>query len=169
MHPFERGDIQQPVEDQFLDLIGAPQDPAYVRPPLQNERLNRDCIAYLATMQEKRRLGQKFARIKQILSDYSRLNPDPTEYRYEWTPQQRRAIVARYADQNARVATDYLHRPDGVLFSNPLPKATDPWAVYTGLKVETAVHIGEYLATRLYEEAHPNAAEPDSEAGSAQA
>ncbi|KAF0171451.1 MAG: hypothetical protein FD162_2983 [Rhodobacteraceae bacterium] len=171
VHAFERTAKPQPVEDIFLDMIGAPQDAGYYRPPHQNERLNRDCVAYLSAMTEKRRLGLRFKRIKDILSDYSRLHPDNSDQRHIWPPAERIALVERYSDQNRRVASEFLNRSNGELFSNPLPSESEPWREYPGLKVETAVHIGEYLANRLFQQAGPatNAAEPDSEAGSAQA
>ena len=154
VHPFERSDQLQPVEDVFLNLIGAPVDSAWEYPAPVNERLSRDCIAYLENMQQARRLGHKFTAINRILSDYSKRHPDLPEHRYVWSPQQRRAIVAHYAEQNARVAARYLGRADGVLFANPLPRASDPWAEYPGLSVEKAVHIGEYVANALYDAAN---------------
>jgi len=57
------------------------------------------------------------------------------------SPQQRREIIAHYADSNAKVAREYLGREDGRLFYAPLPNLDEPWEPNKGLTVEKVVPI----------------------------
>jgi hypothetical protein len=64
------------------------------------------------------------------------------------SPQVRRRIVLDNAELYEHIARDYLHRPDGTLFHEPLPDADEPWSPYPGLSVERAREITDYLHRR---------------------
>lgn len=57
------------------------------------------------------------------------------------TPRERREVISRYEESNARVAREYLHREDGRLFLAPVPSPDEPFVPFTGLTVEDLVPI----------------------------
>lgn len=63
------------------------------------------------------------------------------EKRHMLSPEQRLEILTRFAESNARVAREYLERPDGRLFFAPLPDPDEPWTPYEGLTVQQIVPI----------------------------
>ena len=146
---FEPAADRQPVEATFMAALGAPFGADLTVPPGKNERLNRDCIAYLSQMKTRRRLGPEFARIKAVLGAWSRENPDPPARKYALPPTARAELLAARAADNAHLARTYLGRGDGVLFAAPPPDPEAPWEPYGGLTTARAVEIGEYLALKL--------------------
>lgn len=151
VHTFERTSARLPVEQVFMENIGAPFPPGLIRAPLLNERLNRDCIAFLTQFEAAPRVDMKHQVIKDILIKYSVKHPDTPALKNFYTPQRRRQIVEAHAEANAYVAREYLGRADGRLFNNPLPKDSDPWQPYPGLRAPVAVSIAEFLAGEMYQ------------------
>ncbi|MEQ9692883.1 hypothetical protein [Shimia sp. SDUM112013] len=157
---FEKGDEQQPVERQFLESIGAPFSEEFTPPQLQNSRLNRDCLAFFTMMKEQRRIGPRLKLYKDILGEYSAKHPDPKEWKYFWSPQERSALLEKYEEANAEVAKTFLGRSDGQLFQGPPVSLDEAWEPYPGLTAEKAVEIGEYLAKGLYDKLHSSKKRP---------
>jgi len=155
---FERTAEQLPVEQVFMESIGAPCTPNLARPPILNERLNRDCTTFLTLFSTDRLQGMKYQAIKDLLIKYSLHHPDPAEMKNVYPPKRRREIVEAHAEANAHVAREYLGQEDGRLFSNPLPTDADPWQPYPGLRTRTAVAIAEFLASEMYQRITPERA-----------
>ena len=150
VHGFEATAEKLPVEQVFMNLIGAPFVPDLVLPPTQNERLNRDCTTFLIMFAASPRVDLKHQMIKDILVKYSQANPDTASLRNVYPPQRRHEIVESRNEGNAIVARDYLGRTDGRLFLKPLPVPDDPWEAYPGLRVQKSVAIAEFLASEMY-------------------
>ena len=147
---FEPGGNREPVEQRFLDSIGAVFQPEMHVEPTQNDRLNRDCLEYVGLLRARRRISAKYFTFFGILAEYSKQHKDPEEYRYVLPPDFRAGVMADNAQKNARIARKYFNRDDGVLFRQEPDAQQAPWAPYPGLSRAAAVRIGEYLADQLY-------------------
>lgn len=148
--PFEKSASNLPVEQQFLDRIGArikaPLRPAAVK----NETLSRDAVSFYSRFAEKPRIGPKHNLFKMVLSEYSGLHRDPPESRYFLPPATRAALVAEQAEGNRRIAAEYLGHPGEDLFSAPLPSPEDAWKPHKDLTPQKTIEIAEFLANGIY-------------------
>lgn len=148
--PFEKSASDLPVEQLFLDRVGArikgPLHPAQTK----NETLSRDALAFYAGFSEKPRIGPKHALFKAVLAEYSAGNRDAADARHFLSPAIRAALVAEHAEGNRRIAAQYLNRAGGALFDAPLPGADDPWQPHKKLTPQKAVEIAEFLANGIH-------------------
>lgn len=146
---FDPGNSETPVEKSFVEAIGADLDRQLLVPSRVNERLNQDCIAFLMSSSDKRRIFPFYRMANDILAIYSRENPDPVEYRYVLSPKQRRRIMMSVSEGNAEVARKHLGKADGILFDTASP-IDAAWRPYPGLSVERSTEIGIYLSRKLF-------------------
>ena len=149
---FEKGSGEESVERTFLEALGIPFHPEYEVSKAINAGLSRDCLEFMSTLSAKRRIALRFWVYGDILRTFAEKNPDPAGWKRVWPPEERRKLVERFADSNARVAREFCGRANGVLFQSPLPSDLDPWEPYPGLTPKKAVEIGEFLADRLFEQ-----------------
>lgn len=150
---FEMTKEQQSVGQSMLEMLGIEFEPVHESNEASNTSLNRDCLAFLSAMPTKRRIGYRNWIYANILREYSAKNPDPPEWKRVWPAAERRALIERFADSNARVAREYCGREDGVLFRGALPSDDEPWEEYPGLTATKAVEIAEFLADSLFDRA----------------
>lgn len=150
---FEMTKERQSVGQSMLEMLGIEFEPACESTDAANTSLNRDCLAFLSAMGTKRRIGYRNWVYANILRDYSAKHPDPPEWKRVWPAAERRALIERFADSNARVARDYCGREDGILFHGNLPSDDEPWEPYPGLTATKAVEIAEFLADSLFDRA----------------
>lgn len=150
VHPFERGESRLDVESVFLNAVGAPEGMELRKLETMNERLNRDCTAFLTLFQAQPRVDMHHQFVKDLLSEYSLAHPDPVELRHMFPPARRRALLQSCEAGNAEVARKYLGRGDGKLFTSPWPAADEPWTPYEGLRTRASVKIAEHVIGRLY-------------------
>lgn len=150
VHPFERGTTKQDIETTFLHLVGAPEGMPLRKITAMNDRLNRDCAAFLTMFEAKPRVDMHHQIIKDLLSGYSAAHPDSPDLCFVLTPAERRSLLEATAKGNAEVARKYLGRDDGVLFASPPPSEDTPWTPYPGLEVQKAVEISEHVMKGMY-------------------
>lgn len=148
--PFEKSGSHLPVEELFLETVGADLKGEFERAEVKNETLTRDALAFYANFTEKPRIGEKHDVFKNVLAEYSSLNKDPAEAKQFLSPEMRLELIAKYADGNRRIATEFLGRENGELFLAPPPKSDEPWVPYTGLTRQKAMEIAEFMANKLY-------------------
>lgn len=72
--------------------------------------------------------------------------------RFELPPARRRQILTLCADFNAKVAREFLQRPDGVLFHEPWPDEDAPFTPYDGMTLDKAVPIFLYVLMKQHQE-----------------
>jgi hypothetical protein len=83
------------------------------------------------------------AEVLDILSTGERMRPDP---------QEAAAFLDRFAESNAAVARDYLHRPDGKLFaSSPSPESARLPSLDTDRAVAIAAALWRWQQARVRE------------------
>ena len=80
-----------------------------------------------------------------MLQRYSEENPDQPEFKFTYSPQERRRILSKYHESNQQVAREYLHIESGKLFDEPEFLIDEPWAPYPGLDQTTRYAIASYL------------------------
>jgi hypothetical protein len=144
--PYEKGQINENVVADFLNIFDIEINKLFVAPPLTNRNtnsgFNRDVIEFLHLTNE----------LVEGEHDHSMLdfisNVLPQEYKkadfdsYGFiSPQKRREIIAKYEQSNRKIAIEYLNRADGILFYEELPQQDDEWEEYNGLKLEKALPI----------------------------
>ena len=76
---------------------------------------------------------------------YSKEFPDPPQFKYASSPEQRIQIIEKYQKQNENVAREYLDREDGILFYDEPPSLNEPWAPYPGINEESQKRIERHL------------------------
>jgi len=104
---FEKGNNDQPIEHQFLNVIGAPLPSDAVITKSQNTSMNRDCLAFFMDMATRRRIAPRFTMYANVLRMYSEKFPDPPEWKNAWPPSERRALLEKFSASNERVARDF--------------------------------------------------------------
>lgn len=139
----------KPVEQSFLETIGGGFDADLEVGRRINERLSQDCLAFLMNSPHKRRIYPFYWKTFRILAAYSKENPDPGDYKYVLSPDQRGDIMADVSEGNSAIARTYLDRPDGILFDGAASMDA-AWRPYPGLSVEKSTEIGIYLSRKLY-------------------
>ncbi len=147
--PFERCGKAISSEAMFLKAVELESGTGLTPVTAKNERLNRDCLQFLARMKTSRRIGRRFALIKDALAEYSKANPDEPAHLYFFPPKVRAQLVARYRESNDRVAKLYLGESQGALFHQAPPDPSEPWNQHPELRAQRAVLISEYLLERF--------------------
>jgi hypothetical protein len=146
---YEKGQLVD--DDICADFFQTAQLPAEGLPreaDPSNTRLSRDLLEMQRitnrlplTVQEKRKYHHALMALSRSPEVAPTLNDTPL-----WTGAQRRALLARFADSNARVAQRYFQRDD--LFLQPPPALdTDP-APYPGLRAEVVALVMGWLLAK---------------------
>lgn len=78
----------------------------------------------------------------QIFSDHNLLSPE-----------RRLSIIEQFSDFNSMIAREYLGRPDGTLFYDPLPDPEAPFIEYTEIPSETIILFFTNLFIDVYKSA----------------
>lgn len=142
--PYERGQIEENIIDDFLKIIGIERDEGLIEPPksTQNVGFNRDVIEFLRLTNElvvnehdhsmldfmNKMLSDKFLKARNEIYGFL-------------SPYKRREIISQYEASNRNIAVEYLNRPDGILFYEETPQQIDKFDDYKGFKFETALPI----------------------------
>lgn len=148
--PFEKVAGSLYFQEVFLNAVGISDVAGMKHVESQNDSLCRDCLEFYSNFKEAPRINPYHERIKIALARYSKLNPDPIEYRYFFSPKCRLEIIDRYAEQNARLGRRFLGESADSLFSSASPNLNEVWAEYPGLTVENSVRISEFLMKSLH-------------------
>lgn len=123
----------------FFRTAGLAVPEGLQEPPARNERLSRHALAWLTAIPRDSLTRPGRQELRRVLEDWSQHNPDPPELRYFFTPDERRAILARCAESNAALARRFLPDSDGVLFHDM--KVEETFAPYPGLPADVAAEI----------------------------
>lgn len=130
------------VVADFLEATGLGQL-EYEARPRRNERLHRfatDFILNHTTLQFG--VGAYFQVLEELIN-YAAQHDAPVEYRYVLSPQDRAALLERYAAINEATAQQYF---DGELFASVEPIDLDaPWSKFEGLDDEQLQEIEVHL------------------------
>ncbi|HOK96403.1 MAG TPA: hypothetical protein PK052_00960 [Anaerohalosphaeraceae bacterium] len=158
VRPYERGQLYRgDVAADFLHhILGLELTGEFVLPEKEvNTRLHRVVVEYkrLVNLLPLSR-SEKRSTVNPLraVSDYM-IQQGRKDYSV-FSPAQRLELLARYAEESAAIARDYLGRPDGQLFYDPLPDPNEDWQPYEELLEEDAKQINAYL-----EEHYPAALE----------
>lgn len=146
---FQGSKEKLPVEQEFLRCIGAEIRATLQPAPRMNEAFSRDALEFYIGFTEKRRIGPKHAIFKEVLSAYSKLNPDPPELQWFLPPAALKEIADAFEDGNSWVAKTFLSS-DRPLFEIAVPDIARPWKPYDGLSIAKAIEIAEFLANGIY-------------------
>lgn len=147
--PYESSNFSQGLERHFMSLLQAEWSDELQTVGRKNQRLSRDCLAFINEYPEKvRSRNPRFHRIIGELEAYSRENPDPAEFKYILPPQVRSDIVKGSRETNKLIAAQYLGNGSDTLFTEPEPSPSDPWAPYPGLTDEKRSAIRDFLLQR---------------------
>jgi len=144
--PFEKSAFPCGLERGFLRLLGREAGEDYHYPGVVNPRLSRDCIAYLDEWRKYATFND--SQLHQMilsLERYTAEHPDPPEYKFRLSPEERINILQQYADCNRSVAETYLPESDGILFSEAPPDINAPWAEYPGISDESFADIERFI------------------------
>lgn len=138
------------VQD-FLRVIEIPTDLSNIilsTTDNYNIRLSRELLDYklilnqLLKNEDPVRKDQLHYTLLEKLSEQPEFRQTNGEF---LTTQEKRDIISRYSESNAKVAREFLGREDGRLFYEALPEETKSDS-YPGLSVERAVEIGTRLS-----------------------
>ncbi len=84
-------------------------------------------------------------KVAELLENFSLIRTDNRDKKRLLSPQQRLEIIKRFDKQNMRLASEFLGRKNGILFSDPLPDINEKWQPYLGLKQEEIKPIVNYF------------------------
>ncbi|MEZ4433228.1 MAG: hypothetical protein R3F65_12535 [bacterium] len=149
VRPFERGQLQGgDVLDDLLAVIGYGPPVDWHRPLHHNRSLPTELTEAIRVL-VARLPPDTPARTRLRLSHHLRLGgwppgTDPVRYARQTTVA-RRALVERFAADNAAVAREFLHRSDGRLFDAPVETSGPVW---TGLTPEALARAGLFAWSR---------------------
>ncbi len=129
---YEKSQLQADIRLDFLNTVcpqieppplSTEQDTDSSSDPASNSSPDRATIELLRLVSEK--VAGKLAarRRTEILRQIVRHSPKalPFAPKNYMSPDEAASLVGRFAEQNAMVARDFLGRPDGTLFQEPLP------------------------------------------------
>jgi hypothetical protein len=131
---YEKEQLPEGICSDFCTCIGISADTEYrITRGRVNESFHWDLIEWVRLCNIHCADDKNFQqflvnRLKEINSAYA-----AGAQRHLLSPQQRNDIITRFGESNAKVAREYLNRPDGRLFYAPLPDPDEPWTVYEGL------------------------------------
>jgi hypothetical protein len=141
--------------DFIASVFGIEQLDGFVLPngSVSNPRLSESALEF------KRRLNRFYpedvaADILRPLLDYSAQN-EHSEGKGSWDgsifpPSRRRLLMADlFEEENAKVAREFMDRPDGCLFFEPLPDENLDWRP-PSISVDEAMKIGRYILHLKY-------------------
>jgi hypothetical protein len=131
----------------FLNILGLEPGERFQLPRQRlNSSWHRDPLEYMNLINAVTKAPSGDRELLAALAAYRPNRTRPAAYDgCLLSPADRLAVVEAYADMNARIARDYLGRPDGRLFYDPLPEVDEPWSAYRGMNRRTATEITRYL------------------------
>jgi hypothetical protein len=140
---FAGGDIFS----DFLCQLGLEMTEEFIRP---SKKIN---ASYRIDALEAMRLlnclplEQHQQELDAVLQHYSDQRGKDGDWPYPLlSPSQRLELCRQYQDSNAAIAREYLNRPDGRLFYDPLPDMAEAWQPYPGLSPDDVRTIAEFIA-----------------------
>jgi hypothetical protein len=138
---YEKEQLPEGIFHDFLGVVGLIPDESYILPKDKvNMSLNWDLIEIIRICNTRFKNDSQFSRF--LVEALTEINRDcKPEQRRLLPPGQRREIIQIYEESNANVAREFLGRPDGSLFTGPLPDPGEPWEPYEGLTLEKIVPI----------------------------
>lgn len=149
VRPYERGQLYQgdAAADFLHHILGIePTDEFLYSPNQVNSRLHRVVLEYKRLVNL---LGLPIAETRKMTDPLRELSADMLQQGRKdysvFSPAQRLELIARYAEENAAIASSYLGRPDGRLFYDALPDPEEDWLPYDELREEDARQINTYL------------------------
>ena len=148
---YEKEQLPKGICHDFLESVGlTPNDQYSVPKGRTDRRLNRDFVEILRICNSHFKDDPGFHRF--LVQSLDEINPKLDEEKKRMlSPQQRRDVIARYAEPNAKVASEYCGRTDGRLFYAPLPDPDEPFETYGGLTVEKVVPVFTQMMFTLNE------------------
>jgi hypothetical protein len=148
---YEEEQLPEGIFHDFLKSVGLTPDDRYSVPKGRTDkRLNRDFVEIIRICNSHFRDDFGFHRfLVQSLDDIN--SKIEEEKKRMLSPQQRRDVIARYAESNKKVALEYCGRTDGSLFYAPLPDQNEPFEPYQGLTVEKVVPVFTQMMFNLNE------------------
>jgi hypothetical protein len=127
----------------------------------QNARLDRDALEFKRIINRLEGLKEHKLQIGKYMIKYCESIDPRIKEAFQahglLSPQQRIQLLQAFAEGNAWVAREYLGRPDGTLFLEPLPRAEDPWTPYPGLGADKAAELAFYIYQAMQRESEGSA------------
>jgi hypothetical protein len=138
---YDKEQMPEGIYSDFLECIGLTLDENYsVLKRTPNHYLNWDFIEVIRICNSHFKDNIAFHRF--LVQSLEQVNSTIEEEReILLSPLKRTDTIARYTESNAKVAREYLGRPDGRLFYASLPDLDESWKPYDGLTVEKIVPI----------------------------
>ncbi|MCA9213814.1 MAG: hypothetical protein KDB27_12155 [Planctomycetales bacterium] len=143
----KRSDGNDIIHD-FLEAIGALSIPRNDSGYHLNSKLSRDALHYLYFHTNLRYGTREYNLVAKKLSEYSKANPTPPQYRNFFSPADRLAFLEKNAEENRKVAQEYFGTSE--LFDGPLPSLDEPWEPYPGLEKSALFEIESYVSPALH-------------------
>lgn len=122
-----------------------------------NPRLSRECLEFLQSAPDERRVAGVYLRVRELLGDYSAEHPDLPQHRSMLSPAMARELLSEFEAGNAEIAKRYFPESNGRLFEPFGPDEESGWEEYPGLDLRAAGRIAFYLIDRLSRRHAPRA------------
>ncbi len=138
---YEKEQLPEGIFHDFLGVVGLKLDDSYRIPQDKvNISMNWDLIEIIRLCNIQFKDDLRFHNF--LVNSLTEINREhKKENQRLLSPQQRRDIIEKYEESNAKVAREYFGRTDGRLFFAPLPALDEPWKPYEGLTVEKIVPV----------------------------
>lgn len=150
VRPYEKQQyVGGDIFTDFLHLLGLELTGDFERPARQiNTAYRTDAIEAMRLF-NLLPLQSYSQELDAILQHYSDISNRQGDWPYPLlSAAERISILRRHDASNIAIARDYLNRPDGQLFYEPLPDESQPWQPYPGLSGaqlhDIAVHIAQH-------------------------
>jgi hypothetical protein len=162
VRPYERVQFYKSdlVKDFIHNVFGFEVEDGYLF-----ETKNNNPRLSISAMEYKRFINNIFpdtvtsSQYNEVLLKYSKNDDGSSSQIYSDTgilsPSDRRKIVERYSEANARIFKEYLSSEDGVLFLEPLPEPNNLWVSGCPITTDKVSDISEYMLKHtplLYEQ-----------------
>ncbi len=141
LRPYEPAAIPLDViSDFFAKILGFPMPPDWTLPLKDREAVNatpnRDYVEFMRKFGRKKNLWPPAFRRKDVLdaalSDSAHYSQSTGTAAW-LSPAERRALLARHAEDNRQIAACFLDRPGHNLFAEAIPEDDEHWQAYAGL------------------------------------
>ncbi len=141
VYPYEKSQLPNGLMADFLNRIGIAPDafPAGTEAPSVNVTIETELIEYLRIANGLGPSQDEHARLLHALTEISRRWRAEGAFhrRNVFSPAQRRELLSVFEDDNREIARQFVGRPEGVLFVDPLP-ADDP--TWTPMALSPEIH-----------------------------
>jgi hypothetical protein len=125
VRPYEKQQNVPDIYGDFLRVLEVPDSHTYARPGKTNPSLNPVAIAAIQAVRKSTlKEGVKARIIEQMIE----LGGHAGAAESYLSPEMRNAVVNKYLLSYRSIAKEFMGRPDGVLFNEPMPSPDDPWA-----------------------------------------